>query len=403
MGEVRLEQLGKRFRDVVAVEDVSVTVPAGSFSVLVGPSGCGKTTTLNMIAGLELPSSGRVLIDGVEVQDLPPHRRDIGMVFQSYALYPTRTVRANIEFPLRIKRVPKSTRGPASERVAGLLGLTALLERYPRALSGGQQQRVALARAIAKAPGLFLLDEPLSNLDAKLRAAMRFELKAIQRELGATFILVTHDQAEALSLADQVIVMNQGSLQQVGSPEEVYQRPANAFVGSFVGMPEMNLVEGDIGWGRFRTGGRTIELGEADLEGRAILGVRSEDIRVERRAESGTIEATVGLSELVGPDRLVELHCPLGRLIARTSAAEILQPAEKVHIAFAHERLHLFDAESGKRRAHQREGAVVAGVDAQRRTPDPVAAASERGDAAAQRLTHAVEAPTKGGPPGMRR
>lgn len=359
MSDVRLEGVEKRFGDVVAVQNLTATIPAATFSVLVGPSGCGKTTTLNMIAGLELPSAGRIMIDGAEVQHLPPHRRDVGMVFQSYALYPTRTVRANIEFPLRVKRVPKTARHSASEEVARLLGLTPLLDRYPRALSGGQQQRVALARAIAKSPALFLLDEPLSNLDAKLRAAMRFELKAIQRELGATFVLVTHDQAEALSLADQIIVMDQGSVQQIGSPEEIYRRPANIFVASFIGVPEMNLVEGEVRAGVFRSGRDEIILRGAALEGPAILGVRSEDICIAPVSGKDTMKGIVGLSELVGPDRLVELQTSVGRMVARTVATQNFAPGTEVRLEFDDAHLHLFDATTGKRTSHQEEALAV--------------------------------------------
>ena len=348
MGELKIDQLHKMFGDVAAVRDVTVEIPDGSFAVLVGPSGCGKTTTLNMIAGLEIPTSGKVLIDGREIQDLPAHHRDIGMVFQSYALYPNRTVRGNIEFPLKVKKTPKRQRRETVERVAGPLGLGLLLDRQPRALSGGQQQRVALARAIAKGPDLFLLDEPLSNLDAHLRAEMRFELKNMQRDLGATFVLVTHDQAEALSLADLVIVMNEGSVQQIGSPEEVYTRPANMFVASFVGVPTMNMIRGVISSGEFTAGEVSLTVQGRDHEGPAVLGVRSEDVVIDVSTR-GDISGTVGLSELVGADRLTEILTPVGRVIARTPGTITPEDGSNVNVSFNRAGLHYFDPEGGDR------------------------------------------------------
>jgi ABC-type sugar transport system ATPase subunit len=218
MVRITLERLSRRFGPIVAVDDVDLALPDGAFAVLLGPSGCGKTTTLNMIAGLEEVSAGRILFDGQEVHHRPPHKRDIAMVFQSYALYPNRSVRENITFPLRMAKVPKSEIAVRVADVAARLEIAELLDRHPRALSGGQQQRVALARAIVRRPRAFLLDEPLSNLDAKLRTDMRLELKSLQRQLNGTFVLVTHDQAEAMSLADLLVVMNKGRVQQVGAP-----------------------------------------------------------------------------------------------------------------------------------------------------------------------------------------
>ncbi len=241
MADVVLSNLRREFGPVVAVDSIDLDVPDGSFTVLLGPSGCGKTTTLNMVAGLEDVTDGEILFDGRPVQHLPPDRRDVAMVFQSYALYPNRNVRDNIAFPLLMRGVKRAVAASQAEAAAEKLGLLGLLDRHPRQLSGGQQQRVALARAIVRRPTAFLLDEPLSNLDAKLRNDTRVQLKELQQDVGGTFIMVTHDQVEAMSLADVLVVLDEGRIQQVGSPLEVYQRPQNRFVAAFVGVPSMNL------------------------------------------------------------------------------------------------------------------------------------------------------------------
>jgi len=349
MAQIELRGLRKTFGSVIAVADVSLTIRDGTFTVLLGPSGCGKTTTLNMIAGLEEVTAGTILFDGDEVQDLPPHKRDIAMVFQSYALYPNRSVRENIGFPLRMQKVDRKEIEERVLAVAGKLGIGDLLERRPRALSGGQQQRVALARAIVRRPRVFLLDEPLSNLDAKLRADMRFELKGLQRDLGGTFVHVTHDQAEAMSLADSMVVMDGGLVQQVGPPLEVYQRPANLFVATFVGIPTMNLIPGHVTDGTFRAAGWEFGVGGSMAAQPVTMGLRSEDVVLERAAEGAA--GRVRLVEQVGSDALIDVETAFGRLVVRTSADATFGPGDPVQFRANARRLHLFDPESGQRLA----------------------------------------------------
>jgi ABC-type sugar transport system ATPase subunit len=332
---------------VVAVGDVDLRIADGSFTVLLGPSGCGKTTTLNMIAGLEEVSAGRIRFDGEEVQDRPPHKRDIAMVFQSYALYPNRSVRDNIAFPLRMSRIDKREIAARVADVAARLGIAELLDRHPRALSGGQQQRVALARAIVRRPRAFLLDEPLSNLDAKLRAEMRFELKSLQRQLAGTFVLVTHDQAEAMSLADEIVVMDRGRVQQVGAPLDVYRRPANLFVARFIGVPAMNLVAGEIVDCRFRGPGLEVVLGGCFPSGATTLGFRPEDT-VLTATEIGA-NGRVQLVEQMGADALVAIETPAGVVVARAHPDTPLQTGDRVRIGVDPARAHVFATASGLR------------------------------------------------------
>jgi ABC-type sugar transport system ATPase subunit len=347
MVQISLERVSRRFGTVVAVDDVDLEIADGSFTVLLGPSGCGKTTTLNMIAGLEEVSAGRIRFDGEEVQDRPPHKRDIAMVFQSYALYPNRSVRDNIAFPLRMSRVDKREIAARVADVAGKLGIAELLDRHPRALSGGQQQRVALARAIVRRPRAFLLDEPLSNLDAKLRTEMRFELKALQRQLGGTFVLVTHDQAEAMSLADEVVIMDQGRVQQVGAPLAVYREPANLFVARFIGVPAMNLVAGEIADGRFRGPGFEVDLGHRFPAGPVTLGFRAEDASLAPAGDGAT--GRVQLVEQLGADALVAVETAAGLIVAREHPDTPLQSGDGVRVAVDPGRAHLFAAGSGER------------------------------------------------------
>ena len=346
MAQIQLSNLRKAFGPVVAVADVSLTIADGTFTVLLGPSGCGKTTTLNMIAGLEEVTGGTILFDEIEVTDLPPHRRDIAMVFQSYALYPNRSVRENIGFPLRMQRVNGREIASRVADVAGKLGIGELLDRRPRQLSGGQQQRVALARAIVRRPKAFLLDEPLSNLDAKLRADMRFELKALQRDLGGTFVHVTHDQAEAMSLADAMVVMDRGLVQQVGRPLEVYQEPANLFVATFVGIPTMNIVAGEVADGVFRAPGWEFPVNGASASGAATVGVRSEDLLVQP-AENGA-SGRVHLVEQVGSDAFVEVTMDFGRIVVRTASSTSLAADDAVTVR-PNGKVHLFDPTTGVR------------------------------------------------------
>lgn len=333
--------LRREFGAVVAVDSVDLDIPDGSFTVLLGPSGCGKTTTLNMIAGLEDVTAGEILFDGEAVQYLPPDKRDIAMVFQSYALYPNRSVRDNIAFPLVMRGVRRTDIRGRVEQVAGRLGLDELLDRRPRQLSGGQQQRVALARAIVREPKVFLLDEPLSNLDAKLRNDTRIQLKEIQRDVGGTFVLVTHDQVEAMSLADVLVVMNEGRVQQVGTPMEVYRRPANRFVAGFVGMPSMNFVEGTVEDGSFRAPGWTIPLPLCARQGEMVLGFRAEDASLEPCAGDDSGNGAVRIVEQLGSDTLVVVTMDHGDVIVRADPDVEYQPGHNVHVRLG-PRWHLF-------------------------------------------------------------
>jgi ABC-type sugar transport system ATPase subunit len=348
MANVTLRHLRREFGATVAVDSIDLDVMDGTFTVLLGPSGCGKTTTLNMIAGLEEATSGEIYFDDRPVHHLPPDRRDIAMVFQSYALYPNRTVRDNIAFPLLMRGVKRAKAAGQVEAAAAKLGLLALLDRRPRELSGGQQQRVALARAIVRRPTAFLLDEPLSNLDAMLRNGTRIRLKELQQELGGTFIMVTHDQVEAMSLADVLVVLDQGRIQQMGPPLEVYQRPQNRFVAAFVGVPSMNLVDGVIEDGTFCAPGWGVPLPEGARPGPVVLGLRAEDVLLT--PVSGGGNGLVRIVEHLGSDALVVVSMAFGDLIARVPADTKLQSEDRVSVA-AGPRLHLFDAdEAGRRR-----------------------------------------------------
>ena len=242
MAEIALKHVSKSFGSTKVIEDLSLTLRSGAFTVLLGPSGCGKTTLLRMIAGIGPPTSGQVWIDGVDITDVPPGRRNVAMVFQSYAIYPTMTVRENIEFCLKNNKVPKAERKRRVEQVAKTVGLEEYLGRKPAQLSGGQRQRIALARALVKNPAVFLMDEPLSNLDAKLRTAMRSELIQLHQELGATFVYVTHDQVESMAMADHIVLMNAGKIMQQGAPEVIYQDPDNIFTAQFIGTPPTNIL-----------------------------------------------------------------------------------------------------------------------------------------------------------------
>ena len=243
MAQIEFRNVCKSFGQTKVIENLNLTIEDGKFTVLVGSSGCGKTTLLRMIAGIGPATSGPILMDGKDISDVPPGKRDIAMVFQNYAIYPTMSVRENIEFGLKNRKVPKDERARLIEEYSAIVGLTDYLERKPSQLSGGQRQRIALARAMVKKPAVFLMDEPLSNLDAKLRAAMRVELIELQRRLGTTFVYVTHDQVEAMSMADSIVLMEKGEIQQVGSPEEIYHEPNNIFAAQFIGTPPMNIID----------------------------------------------------------------------------------------------------------------------------------------------------------------
>jgi multiple sugar transport system ATP-binding protein len=334
MSGVRFDGVTKRFGDVVAVDHFDLDVASGEFLVLLGPSGCGKSTVLRMIAGLEIPTEGHISIGDTRIDDVDPRDRDIAMVFQSYALYPHKTVAANIDFPLKARGVDKAERAAAVQEAAAMLGLEALLGRKPGQLSGGQRQRVALARAVVRRPAVFLMDEPLSNLDAKLRSDTRAELISLHDRLGATFVYVTHDQVEAMTMASRVALMDSGRLQQVGRPQDVYEQPANTFVAGFLGTPPMNL---------FPAG--------AVEDGPHVVGVRPEDLTVDDAG--GHVAATVILVEALGHERL--LSCRLGggeRVVARLpGTGREYAEGDEVHLAAPAHRRHRFDAATGERLA----------------------------------------------------
>ncbi len=358
MATVTLDHLRKDFPDgTVAVEDFSLLIEDGEFLTLLGPSGCGKTTTLRMIAGLETPTGGAIRFGDRRVDDLAPGQRNIAMVFQSYALYPHMTVRQNLEYPLKKHGVPREERRRRADELALMLQIGPLLDRRPKQLSGGQQQRVALGRALIRDPEVFLLDEPLSNLDATLRAQLRAELIQLHQRIGKTMVYVTHDQFEAMTMSTRIAVLHQGRLQQVGTPDEVYRRPANRFVASFVGTPAMNFLTGEIaGEGdRIAIAGvttpvslppeRAAALRELSPARDVIVGLRPEDILVG----TGEASATIKLVEPLGHEALVYLDIGGQSVISRASSEMSLRAKESTAIDFRAARLHLFDPASGRR------------------------------------------------------
>jgi len=357
---IEFRNVTKTFGGACVVDDLSLEVRNGEFIVLLGPSGCGKTTTLRMLAGLESVTSGDILIDGERVNDVPTQHRDLAMVFQSYALYPHMTIAENIGYPLRIRKLDKTERAARVQRVAKMLEIESLLERKPRQLSGGERQRVALARAIVREPRAYLMDEPLSNLDARLRVQMRGELKRLQHQLGTTTIYVTHDQAEAMTLASRVAVMKKGRLQQFDTPLNIYNTPANRFVAEFVGSPSMNFVDGEIEAGTFVSNSMRIVLNEAHrpAQSRVTIGIRPEHIQVLTAPRDGAIEARVYVTELMGNETFVFLSVGRNRLIARAPAEFRAEVETKVWLRVATEKIHWFDPATGKFLPQRRNGAT---------------------------------------------
>ena len=348
MASVTLKNVTKRWGDVVGVDSQSLEVRDREFLVLLGPSGCGKTTTMRMIAGLEDPSAGEIWIGDRMVNDDLPKDRDVAMVFQNYGLYPHMSVRENISYPLKVRRVPRGEWDQRIELAASRVQIIELLDRKPRQLSGGQRQRVALARAIVREPKVFLMDEPLSNLDAKLRVSTRAELKHLQHELATTTIYVTHDQIEAMTLADRVAVMNLGVIQQLATPEEIYDNPENLFVAGFIGSPPMNLIEGSMVEGAFVAGEiRMTGLGSGSRDG-VVLGVRPEDLRVVEAGE-GDFDASVYSLELTGEAVLVTVTIA-GQLVSARGPRHLRKAiGETVGLCAEMGHVHLFDASSEQR------------------------------------------------------
>lgn len=355
---ITLRNISKRFGNNLVVDDLSLEIDDGEFVVLLGPSGCGKTTTLRMLAGLEEITSGEILIAGKRVNDVPTQHRDLAMVFQSYALYPHMSIADNIAYPLRVRKLGKEERTRRVHDVAARLAIENLLDRRPRQLSGGERQRVALARAIVREPRAYLMDEPLSNLDARLRVQMRAELKRLQQQLGTTTIYVTHDQAEAMTLAHRVAVMNKGRLQQFNTPLEIYNRPANRFVAEFVGNPSMNFIDGrvDITNRAFVNECLTLALSNEQLNRlnsntshNITLGIRPEHVQVCRAPKARAINATVYVTELMGSETLVFLSVGKSRLVARAPAEFRAEAESQMWVMLATEQAHFFDSRTGLR------------------------------------------------------
>jgi len=356
MAEVILDNVTKVYPgDVVAVSDVTLHIADKELLVLVGPSGCGKSTTLRMVAGLEDATRGTVRIGERVVNDVPPKDRDIAMVFQNYALYPHMTVYKNMAFGLKLRKYPKAEIEQRVNEAATLLGIQDLLDRKPKALSGGQRQRVALGRAIVRQPAAFLFDEPLSNLDAKLRVGMRAELKKLHRRLGTTMIYVTHDQVEAMTLGDRIAVMNNGVIQQLAEPLDLYDCPANQFVAGFLGTPPMNFIDGRVeedGGMFFNEGSARIELPgwakravEATTQREAVFGVRPEDITLG--TGSGPVRAKVNVVEPLGDEMIVYVSTDYHDLICKAPAHHTVKVDDAVDLTFDIDKTHLFDPETG--------------------------------------------------------
>ncbi len=363
MAEIEIRNLGKTYENgAVAVTDFNLAIQNEEFIVFVGPSGCGKSTTLRMIAGLEDITQGDLYINGKRVNDMQPKDRDIAMVFQNYALYPHMTVFENIAFGLKLRKVKKEEVKKLVTEAATILGLEELLHRKPKALSGGQRQRVALGRAIVRDAKVFLMDEPLSNLDAKLRVQMRGEIAKLHRRLKTTTIYVTHDQTEAMTMATRIVVMKDGFIQQIGSPKEVYDFPDNRFVGGFIGSPAMNFFEGHLENGTFKLGEKAVGLlpnqqvllKDQGYENKAItLGVRPEHIHVNNEDLSNLpvseFDATITVSELTGAETVIYAVYDGQEFIARVEADTAIEAGDTVRLAFDMSHVHFFDKESGSR------------------------------------------------------
>lgn len=357
MAEVELKNIFKSYGTVPVVKDLSLHIKDHEFLVLVGGSGCGKTTTLRMIAGLETPDSGEILIGGRRMEHLPPRDRDIAMVFQNYALYPHLTVFDNIAFSLQLRKLPRNEIQSRVYRAAEILGIEALLARRPKQLSGGQRQRVALARALVRQPQVFLMDEPLSNLDAKLRAQTRTELKRLQQQIQATFVYVTHDQIEAMTMGDRIAVMRDGIIEQLGTPREIYESPATQFVAGFIGSPAMNFVPGVItdisdGMATMLIGNQSIVFPaygiDSYLHQQVTLGIRPEAISFKGREASAELHTTVEVIEPSGSRTYLHLQCEGNPLVAEveTSAVPLMRPGSKLTCSIRTTQLHLFDPQS---------------------------------------------------------
>ncbi len=351
MASVTLSRIVKRFDRTEVVHGIDLAIADGEFVVLVGPSGCGKSTTLRMIAGLEDLTSGEIRIGDRVVDRLEPKDRNIAMVFQNYAIYPHMTVHKNIAFGLRMAKLSKADEDKRVREAARILGLTDLLDRRPAQLSGGQRQRVAIGRAMVRDPAVFLFDEPLSNLDAQLRAQMRLEIKKLHQTLRTTVIYVTHDQVEAMTLADRIVVMRDGHIEQIGTPTEVYRSPASMFVARFIGSPSMNMIPGHARSGGIDLDGLGAKPALGDLEGasgKIFLGVRPDDLRVASSDPDGAfvVEARVEVIEPLGPDTLVYAQAGGRELVAKADSRANVSRGDAVRLVADADALHVFDAET---------------------------------------------------------
>ena len=348
MASLVLRNLVKTFDKTTVLHGISLEVEDGEFVVFVGPSGCGKSTTLRLIAGLEETTAGEIEIEGRVVNHLEPKERNIAMVFQNYAIYPHMTVRKNIGFGLRTSKLTKAEKTARLENVAAILEMTELLDRKPSQLSGGQRQRVAIGRAMVRDPAVFLFDEPLSNLDAQLRTQMRLEIKKLHQRVGNTIIFVTHDQVEAMTMADRIVIMKDGHIQQVGKPSDVYHRPANTFVAGFIGAPSMNMLQCSVDGGAARlASGPEVQLDIEVAQGQpVILGVRPDDLHPS--GENPFLEGRVTVREPLGPDTLIYVDTPSGEVIAKADGQHPPEIGETVQLSARRDRLHVFDVETGR-------------------------------------------------------
>lgn len=348
MANLALRSLTKSYGSTEVLHGISLDVADGEFVVFVGPSGCGKSTTLRLIAGLEETTSGVIEIGDREVNNLEPKERDIAMVFQNYAIYPHMSVKKNIAFGLRSSKMPKPDKEKRIQEVAGILDMVDLLERKPSQLSGGQRQRVAIGRAMVRDPAVFLFDEPLSNLDAQLRTQMRLEIKRLHQRVGNTIIFVTHDQIEAMTMADRIVIMKDGHIQQVGTPAEVYHKPANTFVARFIGAPSMNMLSA-----RVTDGGVTLEGGQrVAMEfdripevSDVLIGVRPDDLHPDDI--NPIISGQVTVLEPLGPETLIYVETPSGEVIAKADGRSPPKVGDTVYLGAGVEHLHMFDAKTG--------------------------------------------------------
>ena len=354
MAGIRLSNVHKRFSRNVVIDDLSLQVSDGEFITLLGPSGCGKSTTLNMIAGLELCSKGQIYFDDWDVTRIAPGKRDVAMVFQSYALYPHLNVFENIAFPLNARKVPAAEINERVKQAAEKLELAGKLERYPRELSGGERQRVALGRAIVRTPKLFLFDEPLSNLDASLKIHMRSQIKELHQELQTTMVYVTHDQAEAMSLSDRIAIMKGGQLQQLASPDQVYNRPANLFVATFIGSPAMNVWQGKVVAGKLEVAGQQFTLPDslpALKENQSVhIGLRPHHLLASHQQQPQAMAAEVITTQLMGECCFLDLKLAGARTIVRTEADFSARPGQTLYLSYDPAQAHFFD-EQGQRLA----------------------------------------------------